>query len=164
MTPMHSRVTSSFPSLLRRRLLRFGLALLFLMIMLFGSAQRIAPHAHADGGNVLYAPDLNAYPNASASSPRWIRLEHSGSANGTMLATFDNGNTFAHPYGDGFPQALLSIAVRLWDLLLLSLMLYITILSCNNQCSSRFRNNLVRVAIAYHQEHCFLWATMKLAM
>lgn len=105
MVPMPSNVASLSPSSLRTRLLRFVLALLFAMIAFFGGMQSIPPHAHADGGNVLYAPDLNSYPNASASSPRWIRLHHSGSANGTMLATFDNNNTFAHPYGDGVPAS-----------------------------------------------------------
>ena len=37
---------------------------------------------------VLYSPNLTTYPNADASYPRAIRLDHDGSAGETMLATF----------------------------------------------------------------------------
>ena len=53
----------------------------------------------------LYMPNLAQYPNASASSPRVITLFHSGGENGTMLAAFDNGNTFTDTDGSGQPQS-----------------------------------------------------------
>jgi len=58
---------------------------------------------HAAMPSVLYTPNLSAYPNASASSPRAITLQHSGDHNGTMLASFDDGNTFAVTDGTGQP-------------------------------------------------------------
>jgi hypothetical protein len=48
----------------------------------------------AEDGKVLFAPDLKAHPKEEAGYPRLVRLEHSGSANGTLLATF------AHAGGD----------------------------------------------------------------
>lgn len=41
---------------------------------------------------VLYSPNLGQNPNEDASYPRVIRLTHSGSANGTLLATFSHSN------------------------------------------------------------------------
>ena len=41
---------------------------------------------------VLFAPDLAAHPQEESGYPRLLRLEHSGAANGTLLATF-NGST-----------------------------------------------------------------------
>lgn len=38
----------------------------------------------------LYTPNISANPNEDASYPRVIRLEHSGSSNGTLLATFSH--------------------------------------------------------------------------
>ena len=37
---------------------------------------------------VLFAPDLAAHPQEESGYPRLLRLEHSGAANGTLLATF----------------------------------------------------------------------------
>ncbi len=42
----------------------------------------------ADRAQVLYAPDIGRHPVEEAGYPRLIRLEHSGNANGTLLATF----------------------------------------------------------------------------
>ncbi|BFI97303.1 MAG: hypothetical protein RSP_28130 [Rhodanobacter sp.] len=63
----------------------------------------VAPTLRAAEPSVLYTPNLSIYPNASASSPRVITLFHSGGSNGTMLATFDDGNTFAVTDGTGQP-------------------------------------------------------------
>ena len=38
----------------------------------------------------LYSPDIKTHPDEEAGYPRLIRLEHAGSANGTLLATFAN--------------------------------------------------------------------------
>jgi hypothetical protein len=48
------------------------------------------PAAAIGTTGVLYAPNTSANPNEDASYPRVIRLEHSGSANGTLLATFSH--------------------------------------------------------------------------
>lgn len=61
------------------------------------------PALRAAEPSVLYTPNLSVYPNASASSPRVITLFHGGRDNGTMLATFDDGNTFAVTDGSGEP-------------------------------------------------------------
>lgn len=49
-----------------------------------------APASAAATTGVLYAPNTSANPNEDASYPRVIRLEHSGSANGELLATFSH--------------------------------------------------------------------------
>ncbi|GLY16900.1 sugar-binding protein [Kineosporia sp. NBRC 101677] len=49
------------------------------------------PAAAAIPGQVLYSPNLSTYPNGTAGYPRAIRLNHDGSANQTMLATFARG-------------------------------------------------------------------------
>ncbi|GAA4915068.1 hypothetical protein HD597_010708 [Nonomuraea thailandensis] len=46
------------------------------------------PASAAPAGQVLYSPDLSAFPQGDASYPRAIRLDHDGSANETMLATY----------------------------------------------------------------------------
>ncbi|GAA3545051.1 sialidase family protein [Nonomuraea rosea] len=46
----------------------------------------------APAGQVLYAPNLTTYPQGDASYPRAVRLDHDGSANETMLATFARRN------------------------------------------------------------------------
>lgn len=46
------------------------------------------PAAAAQGGEVLYSPDLGTHPGGTAGYPRAIRLDHDGSADQTMLATF----------------------------------------------------------------------------
>lgn len=91
------------------RSLRLALALLITVAALGGSGTGDwgAPLARAYGGNSLYTPDRSTYPNASASSPRVIRLQHqpNGVGNGTLLATFDNGNGFDHTDGAGEPPS-----------------------------------------------------------
>ncbi|MEV0314292.1 ricin-type beta-trefoil lectin domain protein [Nonomuraea fuscirosea] len=42
----------------------------------------------APAGQVLYSPNLAAFPQGDASYPRAIRLDHDGSPNETMLATY----------------------------------------------------------------------------
>lgn len=64
-----------------------------------------APRVEAAAPLSLYAPNLTQYPNASASSPRVITLFHSGPENGTLLAAFDDGNTFTVTDGSGEPQS-----------------------------------------------------------
>ncbi|RVX39056.1 ricin-type beta-trefoil lectin protein [Nonomuraea polychroma] len=56
---------------------------------LAGSA---SPAQAAPPGQVLYAPNLSTYPQGDASYPRAIRLDHDGSPNETMLATFARRN------------------------------------------------------------------------
>ncbi|MEV4565358.1 ricin-type beta-trefoil lectin domain protein [Nonomuraea sp. NPDC049419] len=46
------------------------------------------PASAAPAGQVLYSPDLATFPQGDASYPRAIRLDHDGSPNETMLATF----------------------------------------------------------------------------
>jgi hypothetical protein len=58
-----------------------------------GAGLSHAPRAAAAAGTVLFAPTLPQ----NAGYPRAIRLSHSGSANGTLLATFALG-------GDGTPR------------------------------------------------------------
>jgi len=62
--------------------------------------------ASSTGPQSMYTPGLTTYPNASAAEPRAILLSHSGSANGTMLATFDNTVSLQHPIGSGMPPSL----------------------------------------------------------
>lgn len=56
-----------------------------------------ASPAAATTSGVLYAPNTTANPNEDASYPRVIRLEHSGSANGTLLATFSHSGVGSTP-------------------------------------------------------------------
>jgi hypothetical protein len=65
-----------------RRIVLVGI-LAVLAVMIVGSAL-------ADSGSVLYTPNISLNPNEDASYPRVIRLAHSGSANGTLLATFSH--------------------------------------------------------------------------
>jgi hypothetical protein len=50
------------------------------------------PATAAPPGQVLYSPNLSSYPNADASYPRAIRLDHDGSSGRTVLATFARRN------------------------------------------------------------------------
>lgn len=50
----------------------------------------LSASAATTSSGVLYAPNISANPNEDASYARIIQLEHSGSANGTMLATFSH--------------------------------------------------------------------------
>lgn len=50
-------------------------------------------------GQVLYSPDLGAFPSGTAGYPRAVRLDHDGTAAETLLATFARG-------GHGAPTSL----------------------------------------------------------
>lgn len=80
----------------RRRALRVSWRLLFGAALLLGLVATLltqqATVTHAASSNVLYSPNLSQNPNEDASYPRVIRLQHSGSANGTLLATFAHNN------------------------------------------------------------------------
>ena len=100
--------------------------------LLAGSALTLVLHAapaEAATTGTLYAPNIGANPNEDASYPRVIRLAHSGSANGTLLATFahsgvtgtkanfpiyrstDNGNSWT-----ASPIGTVTDTVHGWDL------------------------------------------------
>jgi len=49
-----------------------------------------AAPASADTSAALYTPNISANPNEDASYPRVIRLQNSGSSNGTLLSTFSH--------------------------------------------------------------------------
>ena len=53
----------------------------------------------AGSGKVLFAPDLAAHPQEESGYPRLVRLEHSGAADGTLLAIF------THAGGNVSPEA-----------------------------------------------------------
>jgi hypothetical protein len=58
--------------------------------------------AVADSGTVLYEPNATTNPDEMASYEHAIRLQHSGDANGTILATFERQGTGTNP-GPGWP-------------------------------------------------------------
>lgn len=67
-------------------------ALLAAAVLAVGAQTLLAsPAAAAYPGTVLYSPDLGAFPGGTAGYPRAIGLEHDGTANETMLATFAKG-------------------------------------------------------------------------
>lgn len=55
------------------------------LVLMPGAAQ-----AATTASGVLYAPNTAAHPSEDASYPRVIRLDHSGTSNGTMLSTFSH--------------------------------------------------------------------------
>lgn len=59
-------------------------------VMVGGAANAAPPTAalSAPLGTVIFSPDIATNPEEEAGYPRVIRLEHAGSANGTLLATF----------------------------------------------------------------------------
>src|SRR5690349_17769945 len=65
---------------------------LLAILTLIVAALVVVPAAAAPPGNVLYSPNLSTYPNADASYPRAIRLDHDGNAGHTVLATFARRN------------------------------------------------------------------------
>ncbi len=71
--------------------LRVASALAAAVLMLVGAIAVTTTPASAAAGDILYSPDLNTYPNGTAGYPRAIRLDHDGSPNQTMLATFAKG-------------------------------------------------------------------------
>ena len=77
----------------RRRVRRLGqlVAALVLAAPLAGVIAGSSPaSASAATTGVLYAPNISANPSEDASYPRVIRLAHSGSADGELLATFSH--------------------------------------------------------------------------
>ena len=64
-------------------------AILFGAVMIAGSVSGspIAADA-AQAGQVLYSPNLSAFPSGTVGYPRAIRVDHDGSSAQTMLATF----------------------------------------------------------------------------
>ena len=68
------------------------LTILSLIIAALIVAPGSVPATAAPPGNVLYSPNLSTYPNADASYPRAIRLDHDGNAGRTILATFARRN------------------------------------------------------------------------
>jgi len=97
-------------------------------VALCGIAGRGATPVHAAVGNVLYSPNIAVNPNEDASYPRVIRLAHSGTANGTLLAAFSHsgdGNRASFPIyqstnGGGTwsssPIGVVRDTVHNWDL------------------------------------------------
>jgi Domain of Unknown Function (DUF1080)/Carbohydrate binding domain len=68
--------------------------------LLLATTARHAPSARAASRGVLFNPNLSVYPNEDGEYPRVIRLTHSGSSNGTVLATFvhmGNGSPRSFP-------------------------------------------------------------------
>src|SRR4051794_1317668 len=55
-------------------------------------ANPATPATAAPPGNVFYSPNLATYPNADASYPRAIRLDHDTNSGRTILATFAQRN------------------------------------------------------------------------
>jgi hypothetical protein len=89
----------------------------------------LAPSASAGAGNVLYNPNTAANPNEDASYPRIIRLQNSGTSNGTILSTFSHsgvGTTKANfpiyrstdggVTWTGSPMGTVTDTVHGWDL------------------------------------------------
>jgi hypothetical protein len=64
-----------------------GVLLVAVSMVAAGLVLGAAPASAATTG-VLYTPNISANPNEDASYPRVIRLAHSGTSNGTLLATF----------------------------------------------------------------------------
>ncbi|MET8810126.1 ricin-type beta-trefoil lectin domain protein [Streptomyces sp. NPDC004546] len=69
---------------------RAGAVLAAFALAVSGMALAVGTASAAPTTGVLYSPDISANPNEDASYPRVIRLEHSGGANGTLLATFSH--------------------------------------------------------------------------
>ena len=65
---------------------------LLLAVGIIAASLVVLPATAAPPGQVLYSPNLSTYPNADASYPRAIRLDHDGSGGGTVLATFARRN------------------------------------------------------------------------
>ncbi len=71
-----------------------GLTLLFAATLgaaSLTSLTSLAPAVAYQSGQVLYSPNLATYPSGTAGYPRAIRVDHDGSPNQTMLATFAKG-------------------------------------------------------------------------
>ncbi|MBU4335383.1 MAG: ricin-type beta-trefoil lectin domain protein [Actinobacteria bacterium] len=78
-------------SALPRRRGRARSAVLVLTVALTATLTTVteaAPAAAAQTGQVLYSPDLATYPDGTAGYPRAVRLDHDGSSDETLLATF----------------------------------------------------------------------------
>jgi hypothetical protein len=79
----HGPVFRSVTALAATVLVAFGLTGL-------QAAVAAAPAAAQATTGTLYSPNVSANPDEDASYPRVIRLEHSGSADGELLATFSH--------------------------------------------------------------------------
>jgi hypothetical protein len=79
----------------RRTLRRLGVVTAGLLLAVTGLAASALPAATAatTSGGTIYQPSTASGSTEDASYPRVIRLEHNGSANGTLLATFDHSGT-----------------------------------------------------------------------
>jgi hypothetical protein len=73
----------------RTRAVRFALAAT-LCVAPFAAAWAPGVAQAVGTGSVLYSPNIGANPSEDASYPRVIRLAHSGTSNGTLLATFSH--------------------------------------------------------------------------
>lgn len=74
-----------------RGLRHLGVGTAALALVLSGTVAGAAPAiAATTSSGVLFAPNISVNTTEDASYPRVIQLEHSGSANGTMLATFSH--------------------------------------------------------------------------
>ena len=80
--PRHGPLVRALGSLTAALLFAFGLTGL--------GALAAAPASAQATTGVLYAPNVSANPSEDASYPRVIRLAHSGSADGELLATFSH--------------------------------------------------------------------------
>ncbi|GAA3601153.1 sialidase family protein [Kineosporia mesophila] len=76
---------------LRHRYRSLAMLALLLLVAAVTGPVTAGPAAAASPGQVLYSPDLGAFPNGTAGYPRAIRLDHDNSSNQTMLATFAKG-------------------------------------------------------------------------
>lgn len=65
---------------------------LLIAVSVVAASLVVLPATAAPPGQVLYSPNLSTYPNADASYPRAIRLDHDGNAGRTVLATFARRN------------------------------------------------------------------------
>lgn len=67
------------------------------LLVVFIAIPQSTIHARAASGSVLYSPNISLNPSEDASYPRVFRLQHSGTANGTLLATFSHSGDGSAP-------------------------------------------------------------------
>ncbi len=91
-TPDDRRVTP-------RRVIKVASRAAAATLLLAGGAAGVLARgaAASTSAGVLYSPNTSANPNEDASYPRVIRLQHSGTANGTLLATFSHSGVGSTP-------------------------------------------------------------------
>ena len=87
--------------LVSRRSRASVVALFATLILIFGQSAILgvvsAPSAAAATTGILFVPNISTNPNEDASYPRVIRLAHSGSSNGILLATFSHSGVGTTP-------------------------------------------------------------------